>query len=172
MRHAERKRLIKRVSQITIGVLVLGGLGALIWYSGSRAPVPEGEIVSHGGIHWHPELKIVIKGEEIKIPANIGIGIQYAGYPRYDPMMRMTDMHTHDDSGTLHWEVMKGPVTKEDVRIGSFFAIWGKKFDSSCIFENCNGSEGAVKMFVNGKINTEFQNYLVKDGDKIEIRYE
>jgi len=84
----------------------------------------------------------------------------------------MTDMHTHDDSGTLHWEVMKGPVTKEDVRIGSFFAIWGKKFDSSCILESCNGSEGAVKMFVNGESNTEFQDYLVKDGDKIEIWYE
>ncbi|TSC98160.1 MAG: hypothetical protein Greene101447_123 [Parcubacteria group bacterium Greene1014_47] len=158
--------------QIAMGVLVLGGLGALIWYSGTRTTVPQDEIISRTGIHWHPELKTVVKGEETKIPANIGIGMQYAGYPRYDPMMRMTDIHTHDDSGTLHWEVMSGPVKKEDVRLGSFFAIWGKKFDGSCILEHCNGSEGAVKMFVNGEPNTEFQNYLVKDGDQIEIRYE
>lgn len=171
-RSAERKRFVKRISQIAVGILVVGGLGTLIWYSSSRATVPEGEIVSRKGAHWHPELKILIKGEEVKIPANIGIGMQYAGYPRFDPMMGMTDMHTHDDSGTLHWEVMKGPVTKEDVRLGTFFAVWGKKFDSSCIFDKCNGPEGAVKMFVNGKPNTEFQNYLVKDKDKIEIRYE
>lgn len=154
------------------GVLILGGLGAFIWYSGSRASVPESETISRKGIHWHPELKIVIKDEAIAIPANIGIGMQYAGYPQYDLMMRMTDVHTHDVSGTLHWEVMEGPVKKEDVRLGNFFAIWGKKFDGSCILESCNGPEGTATMFVNGQPNTEFQKYLVKDKDKIEIRYE
>ncbi len=84
----------------------------------------------------------------------------------------MTDMHTHDTSGMLHWEVMQGPVKKEEVRLSTFFAVWGKKFDKDCIFEFCNGTEGKVKMFVNGKENTEFQNYLVNDKDKIEIRYE
>ncbi len=161
-------------SIVTATILIFG---AILWVESDKTEQIQtlersGDLVSKTGIHWHPELKIVVKGEETKIPANIGIGMQYAGYPRYDPMMRMTDMHTHDDSGTLHWEVMEGPVTKEDVRIGSFFAIWGKKFDGSCILENCNGSEGTVKMFVNGELNTEFQNYLVKDGDKIEIRYE
>ena len=117
-------------------------------------------------------MKIIIKGEAIIIPANIGIGMQYAGYPLYDPMMMMTDMHTHDDSGTLHWEVMEGPVKKEDIRLANFFAIWGKKFDENCIFESCNGSEGTMTMLVNGKENTEFQIYLVNDKDKIEIRYE
>lgn len=172
MQRAERKHLIKRVTQIATGVLIIGGLGALIWYSGSRASVPESEIISRKGIHWHPELKIIIKGEEITIPANIGIGMQYAGYPLYDPMMMMTDMHTHDDSGTLHWEVMEGPVQKEDVRLANFFAIWGKKFNENCILESCNGPEETMTMFVNGKENTEFQNYLVKDKDRIEIRYE
>lgn len=172
VRRAERKRFVKRISQIAVGILVVGSLGALIWYSNSRATVPEGEIVSRKGVHWHPELKIFTKGEEMEISANIGIGMQYEGYPRYDSMMGMTDMHTHDDSGMLHWEVMKGPVTKEDVRLGTFFAVWGKKFDGSCIFDKCNGPEGMVKMLVNGEPNTEFQNYLVKDKDKIEIRYE
>ena len=172
-------------TKTAIAIVVVAGaiLGVVFWNRDSTpkatvqeqsasAPSNQNDIISRSGIHWHPELKIVINGEKITIPANIGIGMQYAGYPRFDPMMGMTDMHTHDDSGTLHWEVMKGPVTKDDVRIGSFFAIWGKEFDSSCIFENCNGSAGSVKMFVNGEPNTEFQNYLVKDGDKIEIRYE
>ena len=119
-----------------------------------------------------PEISIIIKGEKQIITAGIGIGMQYAGYPLYDPMMMMTDMHTHDDSGTLHWEIMEGPVKKEDVRLGNFFAIWGKKFDENCIFESCNGPEGTMTMLVNGQPSTEFKNYLVNDKDKIEIRYE
>lgn len=166
---------IKFVLSIVItAVIVIGGMFWIKSGKTNKIKVLEssGNLVSKTGIHWHPELKIIIKGEPDTIPANIGIGMQYAGYPRYDSMMEMTDMHTHDDSGTLHWEVMAGPVVKEDMRFGSFFAIWGKKFDSSCILENCNGPEGAVKMFVNGEPNTEFQNYIVKDNDKIEIRYE
>ena len=159
-----------------IGAVVLI-VAAILWSESRKADKIQalessGDLVSQTGIHWHPELSITIKGEKQLIPANIGIGMQYAGYPLYDPMMRMTDVHTHDALGTLHWEVMEGPVKKEDVRLGNFFAIWGKKFDETCIFESCNGPEGTMTMLVNGKENTEFQNYLVNDKDKIEIRYE
>ncbi len=165
----------KTLVSVIAATVLIGGLfylSSFLKNKKTKTLEQSGNLVSKEGIHWHPELKIIVKGEEIKIPTNIGIGMQYAGYSRYDPMMKMTDIHTHDDSGTLHWEVMEGPVKKEDIRLESFFAIWGKKFDSSCIFENCNGTEGVVKMFVNGELNTEFQNYLVKDGDKIEIWYE
>ncbi len=167
----------KSVIIIIIGVLV----GAFILtrnknsdeqISQTATITEDKSVISEKGIHWHQELKIIIKGEVITIPANIGIGMQYAGYPLYDQMMMMTDMHTHDDSGTLHWEIMEGPVKKEDVRLANFFAIWGKKFDNNCIFEFCNGTEGKMTMLVNGKENTEFQNYLANDKDKIEIRYE
>ncbi len=163
-------------------VLILVGIAGLMflskfWSQGiknsqTKKLETSGDLISIEGIHWHPELTITIKGEKQPIPAGIGIGMQYAGYPRFDPMMGMTDMHTHDDSGTLHFEVMKGPVKKDDVRIGTFFKVWGKTFNKDCIFEYCNNTDGTVKMFVNGKENTEFENYLVNDKDKIEIRYE
>lgn len=130
------------------------------------------EVISQKGIHWHPDLSITIKGERQSIPSNIGIGMQFAGYPQYDSMMMMTDMHTHDASGQLHWEVMEGPVKKEDIRLGQFFAVWGKKFTNSCIFEKCNGTEGRVIFKINGKDNPDFENYLVQDKDKIEIVFE
>lgn len=130
------------------------------------------EIISMTGIHWHPELAIYIKGEKQTIPANTGIGMQYAEHPLYDSMMMMTNMHTHDNSGKIHWEVMEGPVKKYDVTLGNFFSVWGQKFNENCILEYCNGSEGSVKMFVNGQENTDFENYQIKDGDKIEIKYE
>ncbi len=163
-------------------VIVLLLVGGLIFLSKSRSEdnknsqiknlESSGDLISKEGIHWHPELAIYIQGTKQEIPVNIGIGMQYAGYPRYDGMMMMTDIHTHDNFGTLHWEVMHGPVGKEEVKLGSFFAIWGKKFNNDCILEFCNGPDGQVKMLVNDKENTEFENYLVKDKDKIEIRYE
>lgn len=168
MEHHQKKTL----KNWALGLFVIGAVGTLIWYSAVRPKSPESEILSRGGIHWHPELTIYVKGQKQTIPANVGIGMQYAGHPRFDAMMGMTDMHTHDDSGTLHWEVMEGPVKKEDVRLANFFAIWGKNFDRNCIFENCNDQDGMVIMLVNGKENTEFENYLVNDKDTIEIRYE
>jgi hypothetical protein len=172
---------MNKITTVTI-IAVIAIIGGLIYWgktwsgnakSGAVKSLEDsGDLVSQGSIHWHPELSVYIKGEQQAIPVNIGIGMQYASDPRFDSTMGMTNMHTHDGSGTIHWEVMNGPVTKEDVRLGNFFEVWDKKFDSSCILENCNGSEGTVKMFVNGKPNTEYQNYLVKDGDKIEIRYE
>lgn len=131
-----------------------------------------GDIVSKDGIHWHPHLAIYIKGQKQEIPANIGIGKQYSNSKWYDPMMDMTDFHTHDNSGTLHWEVMEGPVTKDHVELKAFFDVWGKPFTASQIFNYQNGPDGKVSMTVNGQPNTEYQNYVVHDGDKIEVKYE
>lgn len=134
--------------------------------------VQKGEVISKTGIHWHPQLTIYIKGQKQEIPVNIGIGKQYANSKWYDPMMSMTDFHTHDNSGTLHWEVMEGPVTKDHVTLKAFFEVWGKTFNANQILDAKNGAGGTVKMSVNGQPNTEFENYQVKDKDKIEIRYE
>ena len=73
--------------------------------------------------------------------------------------------------GVIHLE-FPALVTKENTKLGNFFKIWGKQFDSNCIFEFCNGKNGMVKFFVNSKANKDYENYLMGDGDKIEIRYE
>jgi len=124
--------------------------------------IPPEEIVSQGGVHLHPELTITVDGEKQDIPTNIGVGVQYADRPLFDSMMGMANMHTHDDSGTLHWEVMKGPVTKDDVRLKNFFAIWGKEITEF-------GTE--VTMTVNGEENNKLGDYEVKDGDAIVLNY-
>ncbi len=169
---------------LLIGLVVVAGIGGVfllprspstVTSQGEASTTPQttsGDVISTAGVHWHPELSVIIKGVKQTIPANIGIGMQYAGYKYYDSMMMMADMHTHDASGQIHWEVMQGPVTKDEVTLKAFFGVWGKTFSSSCIFEYCNGAEGTVKMLVNGKENTEFENHQVQDKDNIEIRYE
>lgn len=95
-----------------------------------------------------------------KIPASIGISPAF-----HQPM------HTHDANGRIHIEY-PAVVREKDLRLGRFFEIWGKEFNKDCILDKCSGSEGQLKMLVNGKENSEFENYVMRDGDKIEIIFE
>lgn len=131
-------------------VIFVGGFLLISRQSSQEASVPENQIVSRNGLHWHPELSIYINGQKQEIPKDIGIGAVHQ------------PIHTHDASGTLHME-MNGLVTKDETKLGNFFKIWGKEF-------NFGGQN--IKMLVNGQENNEFENYLMKDQDKIEIRYE
>lgn len=153
---------------IIIGATGLGlGLYSLLAFSKITGNV----VLPNEPIHWHHHLEIMIKGEEVGIPANIGIGSKYVDSPFYDSMMSMTNMHTHDASGTLHWEVMMHAPTSQDMYLGNFFQVWGKTFNKNCIFEFCTGPEGSVKMFVNNKLNNDFEKYVVRDGDEIVIEF-
>lgn len=121
-------------------------------------------------IHWHPKLKIIIKGEEQLIPVGIGINAgnnidnQISG-------MRMSPAHTHESDGTIHLENNKPWQKPETLTLGYFFKVWGRDFNSSCIFEYCNGENGKVMMTVNGQSNYEFDKYMMHDKDEIVIEY-
>lgn len=126
---------------------------------GGAANSANDAIIAHNGIHWHPKLDIYIKGILQTIPA--GVGLSPIEHP----------IHTHDPDNVIHLE-FSGLTTVNNTRLQEFFIIWGKQFNSNCIFDNCNGPSGTVKMFVNGKPNNEFEKYPMKDYDQIEIRYE
>ena len=80
-------------------------------------------------------------------------------------------MHTHEADSVIHME-FSGLVREDDIRLGRFFEIWGKKFNRDCIFDKCNGPEGRLKMFVNQQPNYQFENHIMRDRDKIEIIFE
>ncbi|MHB1086801.1 MAG: hypothetical protein ACYCZ0_03580 [Minisyncoccota bacterium] len=148
-------------------ILIIAGVAVAVlaggvWLSNSLQS-NDPDIVSRSGIHWHPSITIYVKGEKVEIPANIGIGPEHAGMPGYDPMMKMAASHTHDASGTIHFEFMDGPVRKADTTLGQFFTMWGK--DMRAFGSN-------MRMTVNGKENTEYESYMMRDGDKIELRYD
>lgn len=169
-KHPETKKSgkkihIKKIRNWGIFIAVLG----LIFYgifwaatAGNVTNVDESNLdftAPAGEIHWHPNLKIIINGEEQKIPENIGI-TNSVHFPT----------HTHEDadSGVLHME--NNNPTKRTVTLGYFFEVWGKTLNSECIFNNCT-DEGELTMTVNGEKNTEFQNYFMQDGDNIIINY-
>lgn len=146
---------------ILVGIAILLLAGGVWWSKSLQSSDPN--VISTQGVHWHPQIEIYVNDEKQDIPANIGIGTQYASMPTFDANMRMTAMHTHEPDGTIHLE-FPGRVTREDTTLGNFFQIWGK---------DMMGEFGTLtKMTVNGKENTELGKYEMKDGDKIELRYE
>ncbi len=107
-------------------------------------------VVTLTGLHWHPTLAIYVKGEKQEIPQNIGLDAVHK------------PLHTHEDLPIIHLE-FSGIVRKEDVMLGQFFKNWGRDIRQF----------GAnMRMTVNGKENTEYENYVMRDGDMIELRYE
>lgn len=145
--------------KVLITLIVVGGIFVSVWFLSKKFSLPESEIISRQGIHWHAQLTIRIIGQEQEIPSQIGMGAQE--FP----------LHTHTSDGAIHME-FPGLVRKKDLKLGQFFKIWGKKFSKECIFDKCLGPEGALKMLINGEENNDFENYQMKDGDKIEIIYE
>jgi hypothetical protein len=132
-----------------VGLFVAGDGG-----SNDQANTPQGEVISQTGVHWHPELEMIVKGNKVPIPSNIGLG---GGEMK---------VHTHEDMPKIHYEYSAGPVTKDMSKLGVFFTTWGKTFNSAQLLD----AKGAVKMTVNGEENSDYDNYIVKDGDKIVIR--
>ena len=149
---AIKKRQIKQAINLAIGIAVIVlPIGGLIWYSVTRPPVPESEILSRSGLHWHPEITIYIKGVKQEIPGNLGIGASF-----------MFPVHTHESGGVIHLE-FDGLVRKDDITLGQFFKSWRKDIRSL----------GAnMSMTVNGIENTEYENYHMQDKDKIELHYD
>ncbi len=137
-----------------IVLLLIGGA----WWSRSLAE-RDPALVSRTGLHWHPSLEIFIKGEQMEIPEGIGL----AGV--HSPM------HTHEDLPLVHLE-FEGPVRGEDIALGTFFRVWGQDFSRESLLGHKNGSEGQVRMLVNGVENAEFERYQMHDGDQIELHYE
>ena len=151
-------------------IIVIGGIitalflfGAVFLLSKSDNPdIPEDQMVARNGLHWHPRLSIYIKGERRELEDTIGLGAVHQ------------PMHTHTEdykNGVVHME-MQGIVTKDETKLGEFFRIWGKQFSKTKLFDVESTQSGVIKMTVNGKENTEFENYQMKENDNIEIRFE
>ncbi len=158
-----------RIAVVSVCVVVfLAGCGT----GGSDAAprLSSRPIVSKEGIHWHIKLRIFVRGEQITVPANMGIGSQYQSDPGFDSMMEMTGIHTHDDSGTIHWEIMAGPVKRTGIRLAAVFGVWGQPFTSNELLSERTGAGEHVTMTVNGRPNPELGLYEVHDGDEVDIR--
>lgn len=96
------------------------------------------------GMHIHTDLRIGINESRQEIPANIGVSANC-----------MRPLHTHDNTGKIHVEFPR----QHNFTLGEFFKVWDKPFP------------GEISITVNGEPNTEYENLILRDQDRIEIKY-
>ena len=151
---------MKKPMFIAVGAAIVLAASAVYWMASPPA-VRDPNVISTNGIHWHPKIELYVNGVRQEVPANVGIRPAYAQVPNFDRGMGMTEMHTHDASGTVHMEIA-GTVTREKITLGTFFKTWGKTFDDF-------GSKLIMK--VNGTDNSEGKAYEMQDGDQIILSF-
>jgi hypothetical protein len=107
-------------------------------------------------LHIHVYLTILINGRPVIIPANVGITASGAG-----------PVHTHDASGKIHVE----SEAIRTFRLADFFAAWERAFNRRDILGHRSDTTHQITMTVNGQRSMEFENLILRDGDRIVIRY-
>lgn len=115
-------------------------------------PIPETQPLAE---HIHPHLTLIQNGQNITVPAGIGIGAN-GNLP----------IHTHDASGRLHVE----STVAYTFRLGDFFAIWGEQFNRREFLNQPVGPNQKVIMTVNGRPSSAFGRRPLQDGEQILIQ--
>jgi hypothetical protein len=121
--------------------------------------------------HDHVTLNIFIDGEQEMIPSETGINSGVCN----EQGENMHAVHTHTGQ-TLHIELNEAG----DVPLGVFFDIWGVHFDETGIFDHRVNDTHEMRMYViaSGEVASEenrvtsFDEYLLQNGETIEIHYQ
>src|SRR5215211_1157775 len=99
---------------VATGAIVVAVVGLIFVAAqgGSQTAASEVECnrTEFGTYHVHANLKIYINGQEVPVPANVGVR----------PGDCLFWLHTHDGSGTIHVEA----PSPRDYTLGQFFKIW------------------------------------------------
>ena len=109
--------------------------------------------------HYHPHLEILINGEDVPVPANIGV----------DPATgAMSAVHTHETDGTIHIEAH----TVGDVfTLGQLFTQWGVELTTTQIGGVTAKDGDTVTVTSNGKpVTGDPRDLRLEPDQKIVLR--
>ena len=80
------------------------------------------------GVHWHPNLSVILNGSAYTVPTDIGIASNLWKDHSLDQYgIGMAPLHTHDTSGKIHLEAN---TSHRDFTLHEFLAIWGEPSDA------------------------------------------
>jgi hypothetical protein len=122
------------------------------------AGVPTMSDTSAGGEHIHPRLAVYVRGEQVPLPANIGVDPA-------QPPQSMAGLHTHEGDGLIHVENAAEPT------LGQFFEIWGVPFSATELGPYKAGESEQVRMWADGTPSAEFGDLVMEDGQQIVISF-
>jgi hypothetical protein len=111
---------------------------------------------SDSAYHIHANLRVYVNGQQIHVPANIGIDTEF-----------LAPLHTHDTSGIIHMEASE-PYA---FTLGQFFTVWGVTFTPTQLGSYVAGNGNALSAYVNGARVTNFVGYAMKAHDNVVVGY-
>jgi hypothetical protein len=91
-------------------------------------------------LHHHTDLLIYIDGQQVTIPANVGLNSS-------DPIVA-SPLHTHGTLGTVHIE--SADPNFEPV-LGQFMDVWGVYFTKDCLGGSCAVGDTKLRAYVDGE---------------------
>jgi hypothetical protein len=149
--HRKRNRYLKIYIPIVAAVAIALGI---VFITGAQGGVMPGAKMV---LHTHPKLNVMVDGNLMIIPKNVGIDVSLWKDHSIDKygMEGMAPLHTHDASGTIHVE----SSANRAYTLGQFIDIWGGL--------NINGK--TVNATVDGKPVSDYRNILLKDGEQINL---
>lgn len=163
-----KKQLVKKLFLFVLVLFVII-IGIIFVLNSVPKPVPQkyntdGMVFPTGVIHWHATPIISVCGTIISLPD-----------VAKDEHLGSELLHTHEDK-LIHVEGnVNGP---SEITLGQFMSNIGMNFSSTYLLDKnngavCqNGNMGKVVLIINGSNNNEFENYVVRDDDVIEMRFE
>jgi hypothetical protein len=126
-------------------------------------------------MHIHPHLTIIINGQQVAIPAYIGLTYPSGASDPNSSFTAATPIHTHDPSGYLHVESTQVYM----FTVGDFFNVWSHYaggqghpvsdpsvvFNSQDILGHMADATHQITMTVNGKPSALYGNLPLNDPD-------
>jgi hypothetical protein len=88
-------------------------------------------------VHFHAHLDIVVNGQSVTVPADIGIAAEDA----------ISSMHTHDATGIVHIE----SPSAAKFSLGQFFTEWQIPLSTTCIKTVCNTGASSWRFYLKGQ---------------------
>lgn len=152
-----KKKKLLMWSITSVAILAIIGFFIFLFSGETTGPFSGGEV------HWHASVKVLLCGIQQSLPA-----------PQPNAHLGSPLLHTHDDK-QIHVE---GTVWKaEDITLGKYMSAIGLTFTNDKLLDKengdlCDGKLGKVKLFVDGKENTELASYVIHDKESYELRFE
>ena len=108
--------------------------------------------------HIHQHLDVFVHGQPVEVPANVGI----------DPSVGLAVLHTHDATGLIHVESPE----RRDFTLGDFFDVWGVRLTRTCLGGYCDGQDGALRVFVDGRrVQGDPRDVVIRDREEIVVAF-
>ena len=151
-----RKRRTSQLISIGIIAAIAAGIAYGV-YSYAQNPPRTANFGAVGSTHEHVAFRLFINGQAVDF-----------SQPKY----QLKSQYIHFEGGdgdTIHKHATR-------VDIGFLFETMGMKFTSECLTmdngtQYCNEGSNTLKFFVNGARNNMYNNYVLKDNDKILLSY-